>query len=250
MPALQGDFELPQNLLIVGLDDIPKSIVEATKDLEDPNRVDPKKVRADLIASILRWGVKQPVTVRTFNLSKRVRVVVNGRQRVMATRIANEKADPPIKVPYVILPDEKADVTVRVANSGNRPPTIAEKGKDVIALLARGYDVKDIATMFSNGATGEPVTPQTIRNWRDKALGKPKPEGESEGGGSDDGPKRPGIKVVKALLELYNPTEEEPLDEHDAIVRSVLEWVATGDSHYCSPDLKKQIRRVLKAEGS
>ena len=248
MPALQGDFDKPENLLIVGLDELPKGCADKCEDLTDPNRVDPAKVRKDLVASILRWGVKQPVKVRSFNLSKgRVRVVIDGRQRVMAARIANEKADPPIKVPYVLMPGDevKSETTVRVCNTGVRTATLKEKSQDVVALIARGYDLKDIATMFSNGSSGEPVSVQTIRNWRDRANGKAKEPSESEGGGSD-GPKRPGIKVVKALLELYTPTEEEPLDETEEIVRSVLEWVATGDPHMCSPDLKKQIRKANK----
>jgi hypothetical protein len=244
MPAFQGDYADPNDLLIVGLDELPKSIVEACKDLEDPCRVDPAKVRKDLVASILRWGVKTPVTVRTFNLSKRVRVVKNGRQRVMATRIANEKADPLIKVPYVVTPDVQEDAGVRVANTGTRLPTIREKGKDILTLIARGHDLKDIATMFSN-ANGEPVSVQTVRNWRDLAEGKTsKVGGEKETGG----PSAPGRKLLKRLAALYEPTDSEPLEGDDVLIAAMLGWLVTGDTHGLPADLKRQIKKASKPE--
>lgn len=169
---LGGNWADPHDLLIVGLDDLPEGLnPKAVDDLSDPERLTPPL--EGLIESIMTKGVAETVTVREHKLSgshggKRLRVVVNGRQRVMAARIANKrlakvKDGHPVRVPYVLRTYEgDAAYVVRLGNEFRKTDGPLAKARNAAALLARGYSEEECRKCFE--VDGAAMSRGTLRN--------------------------------------------------------------------------------------
>jgi hypothetical protein len=166
---LNGSFERPENLLIVGLDVIPGAAGNKdADDLLDEDRLDGPG--EGLIESIMTHGVKIPVMVRVrrFGKSDRCYIVIDGRQRVQAARKADAKLrakgdDKGVLVPYVIKDGDQS--TVIIANEWRRDDPIWVKAKKAIMLERRGFELSEILSSFSDGQ-GHTISKQTLGNWK------------------------------------------------------------------------------------
>lgn len=277
---VNGAFDLPERILIVGVDPIPPEIAEAVSHLEDPERdfaPDP-----GLVSSIAAHGVRKHVPVMTFKLARaweapwgpvrsgdRVRVAIDGRQRIRATRLVNikYKDDYPRRVGYYVVNDsDLMDPTIH--NEFARVDSIMAKARKVKRLMGRGLSIPQIATGFGDGH-GSIVSEATIRNWillttltpaeqaaidagtmtptegydlaRGRKNGKgsaPESEEEEEG---DDKPTRtpskrpPTPKKIRALLEALTPGTEDAFDPAIDAAGAVLRWVL-GEEPDCADE--------------
>jgi ParB-like chromosome segregation protein Spo0J len=165
----------PHDLIIVGLDDLPAGLnPNAVEDLADPERTK-EAPNEGLITSIMAHGVVTPVVVREHKLSgtyggKRVRVVVNGRQRVMATRLANKRLadkrdDNAIRVPYVLRDYGGADASgiVILANEHEKRNGPIARARDAQRLIARGKTREEVQSYFAS-RDGRPFSRGTLDN--------------------------------------------------------------------------------------
>lgn len=281
-PKLNGNYEDPETLLIVGLDTFPKGLdVADYEQFSDPRRIrlPPKE---GLIESIMQHGVNDPITCFSVKATTgdRYRIVVNGRQRVLAAREANKRmralgGDHFVSVPYVTKNDSDA-VTVVVSNEYHTRQTPIDRAEKAARLLKWGKTKAQVRAAFE-ADDGKMISQQTLDNYlsllklksadKDRlergelslteayaiAKGKvapviddePRPRATSTRALS----KRPAARVLAALAETYAPTETEPHEtEADALTHALMVWVSCGDATLLDrwPSVREQIDRVVQ----
>jgi ParB family chromosome partitioning protein len=149
----------PEDLVIIG-EDCDADVCPA---LDDPDRAGAPL--ASLVDSVAAHGIKEPILIR--KLADGRVIVVDGRQRVKAARLANERINSKggevgVLVPCVVdtTSDEEASaVTMIVANEHRREATPVERARKAQAMRDLGHDDKAIALMFG-------VSGVTISNWK------------------------------------------------------------------------------------
>lgn len=159
--ALQ--FVDPKDLIIVGLD------TEATEGTVLYDERIKLEVSEDLIKNIAYYGVKSPILVRQ-DATKLV--VVDGRQRTRAARIANlraaERGEMIQKVPVLPCVGNDATITgIMVSTNEQRvDDDVLVKALKAARMLEFGSDKSEICVAFGR-------TPQTINAWLRLAQAHP-----------------------------------------------------------------------------
>lgn len=159
--ALQ--FVDPKDLIIVGLD---------TEEAENAVLYDERiklEVNEDLVKNIAYYGVKSPILVRQDGTKF---VVVDGRQRVRAARVANiraaERGEILLKVPVLPCVGNDAMMTgIMVSTNEQRTDDdVLVKATKAARMLEFGSDKSEICIAFGR-------TPQTINAWLRLAQAHP-----------------------------------------------------------------------------
>lgn len=152
--AKQLQYVNPKELVIVGLDD----------EREDHPLWDPrsfKEVDEDLVKNIMTYGVFQPVQVR---LEDGKMLVVDGRQRVKASREAAERQASAGEVTVMVPVVEQGGDDVRVtgimisANEQRTADEVLEKANKAQRMLDLQGDLDAVCIAFGKTRT-------TINNW-------------------------------------------------------------------------------------
>lgn len=149
----------PDDLVIIG-EDVD---AEVCPELNDPDRAGPPL--PSLIDSVAAHGIKEPILIR--KLSDGSVIVVDGRQRVKAARLANERigkkgGEVSILVPCVVetsANEGDSAVTMIVANEHRREASPVERARKAQTMRDMGHDDKAIGLMFG-------VSSVTIANWK------------------------------------------------------------------------------------
>jgi ParB family chromosome partitioning protein len=153
----QGLWFAPEALTIVG-EDVPEDMCP---ELADPDRLKSPPLKS-LVQSVLEHGIRLPITLRRV---QDLLVVVDGRQRVRAARLANRTLrgqDAKIRVPAVMdrSPDLPGAAGMLVLANEHRfedhPLTRARKAQRLRDL---GHGEPEIRAYFG-------VTSQTLGHWR------------------------------------------------------------------------------------
>lgn len=162
---LAGGYAKPEELLIVGVDEIPPGVGDA-ETFADPYRIDGPN--DDLIKSVEMNGVRIPVIVvsRRYGRSDRCKIVVAGRQRVMAQRLVNARRKAkgdnyPGLVPYVVKEGDES--TVILDNEHRRNDPIWVKAYNLKKLIQRNIPYPEALAHFSED--GKPLTKATGDAW-------------------------------------------------------------------------------------
>lgn len=267
---LAGGFDAPEDLLIVGLDDFEgfgEEQIAELGDLADPERIDAPS--DGLIESIMQHGVASPVTVRSVRLGSgsRVRVVIDGRQRVMAARVANEhlakmRDTNPVLVPYISL-STSDDTTVAISNEFRRVDSILTKAKKASRLLKRGHSKEEVIACFA-ADDGHKISKSTLANWLGLLKLPPdklaaiesgeaapsefysKPPKEEKTPKASSG--RPSLAHLRELQEMYTASEEEPLEGEAEFLSAFLDFLVSGETSNLKPwpDVKNACRKVMR----
>lgn len=159
--ALQ--FVDPKDLIIVGLD------TDATEEAVLYDERIKLEVSEDLIKNIAYYGVKSPILVRQDGTKW---VVVDGRQRTRAARIANlraaERGEMVQKVPVLPCVGNDATITgIMVSTNEQRvDDDVLVKALKAARMLEFGSDKSEICVAFGR-------TPQTINAWLRLAQAHP-----------------------------------------------------------------------------
>lgn len=267
---LNGGYDDPKRMLIIGLDPLPNGIDAGDYSMfSDPRRVK-MPVSPFLVESVRAHGVNDPVTCVSVKASSgdRYRIVVNGRQRVRAAREAEIGL-----IPYVTLSDSDL-TTVVVSNEGHTPQSPLDKAEKAQRMLDGGATKTEVMTSF-RGEDGRSISDQTLANYL--SLNKLTPaqkealesgrlgvteayrlarggldsetidttgDEEGEGRPAREPSPRPSVKVLKALLALYEPTDTEPHEDEEAIIYAVLRWVVYGDTTSLPEECLELVRKV------
>lgn len=284
---LQGGWARPEDLYIHGLDPLPAGIdtEELDKFSDDPERLQPPD--EGLVDSIVAHGINDAITVvpmrSTAGDRPTIRVVVNGRQRTMAGRIANErlaKAKSPqtVSVPYVVRKEADA-VSVAVSNEWHKPLSAVAKAREAQRLLKSGQPKAAVCAVF-RGPDGKTISRSTLDNWL-SLLKLPAEQQEAIATGQiaatagyaladmpaekaaeivAKGPVRaasvrtpsgkPTARAINALAEQYelSDTGETYDSEVDAVVGALLGWITSGDLDLLDqwPDVRKRCAKVTR----
>jgi hypothetical protein len=281
---LQGGWADPDSLYIHGLDPLPPgiSVDELDKFSDDAERLQPPE--PGLVDSILEHGVNDAITVvpirSTAGDRVTVRVVVNGRQRTMAARLANAKlkasgSSDTCSVPYVVR-KEADHITVAISNEWHKPLSVIAKARIAQRALKLGSTKAQVCATF-RGADGKGISRATLDNWlatlklpaaeqEALATGEMKPTEAYERAKAPSAPPsnngerperkprahnpRPTLRALSVLAEQYDlsDTGEEPDNEIDAVVGALLGWITSGDIELLDewPDVKKRVAKVAR----
>jgi hypothetical protein len=169
---LQGGWAKPEELYIHGLDPLPPGldVEELDKFSDDAERLQPPE--PGLVDSIIAHGVNDAITVVPMRSSAgeraTIRVVVNGRQRTMAGRLANQrlaaaKSAQTVSIPYVVR-KEADHVSVAVSNEWHKPLSAVAKAREAQRLLKCGHSKADVCAVF-RGPDGKTISRGTLENW-------------------------------------------------------------------------------------
>lgn len=137
-----GFWVAPENLIIAGLD----CSADEVPDVADPDRLDIDI--EDLALNVAKHGVREPVTIKKYAHLPRA-VVVAGRRRVRAARLANESLndDQKVLVPCI---SEKGDAftTMVLENEHRVNDTPLARARKARRMQERGATDKAIAIAF------------------------------------------------------------------------------------------------------
>jgi ParB family chromosome partitioning protein len=145
----------PSSLKIIGVDKY-----DASHPLYDARVT--REVQPELVSAVAEFGVLKPVIVSKEDVTGDY-LVVDGRQRVRAARLANEKraekgADP-IEVPFIVREGDVASLlAVAAAANVNMEETMLDRALRVDHMIKQGMKRSAIATSFG-------VSEMAISNW-------------------------------------------------------------------------------------
>jgi ParB family chromosome partitioning protein len=159
----------PDNVEIVGVD-VPEDVCPQ---LADPDRIKDAP-SPTLVESVYRHGVKTAITIRKNGTHV---LAVDGRQRILAARLANDRlrsegADESALIRIPALPDRSeglkgAAATLVIANEHRKEDGPVAKARKAQRLREMGHAEEEIQAMFG-------VSKMTLSNWRNLLQVDPK----------------------------------------------------------------------------
>lgn len=205
----------PFEVVIIGLD-VP--VPEGGHPLADPDRLkDPPD--ESMILGVGRYGVKEPIVITRDPLFPGQWVVVAGRQRTMALRIANTRAEKagdefPAKLPCV---QDRGDnfTTMTLENEHRKERSVISKAEQARLHSERGMNDAEICILYK-------ITTTTLANWR--ALLSATPDVRAAVVNGKITPtlcyelgRLPAAEQALALEELCEPAPETHRSERDPV---------------------------------
>lgn len=204
-------------------------IVDKEHPLYDPRVKLP--VNENLVTNILfqMQGILEPILIAKTDEGKAV--VVDGRQRTKALRVANERLKEqgaqPLQMPCILKRGKGNDLySMGVStNEHRRQDTPKEKAKKVGVLRNQGYSSAHCAEIFG-------VSVQTIQRW--EGLLSPKDTGEKKEEKKKNARQRMRSRkeVVEQLEKFKKLVSKNSVEEIQKVSGiSMLEWVLKEDEH-------------------
>lgn len=176
-PKLRTGYEWPEKLLIVELDNLkddPRFASEEGQrlcaELADPERAEPPT--KDAVNNLINHGYDKPIAIVEYSVpgtKEKLKIVGDGRQRIMSGRLANAELPPEnrMQAPYYVAEKGMTALDVARANEWARKDSPLAKARRAARLMAPplNYSSADVIKQFSTDGV-KAISKMTLTNWK------------------------------------------------------------------------------------